>query len=53
MDKKRKVSDVRSDHQDDMLHMYSILAGKSRTPEKSLSQTGVVATLKSQCSLSY
>lgn len=53
VDKKRNVRDVRSDHQGDMLHMYSILAGKSRTPEKSLSRTGVVASLKSQCSFSY
>ena len=41
MDKKTNVCDVRSDHQGNMLHMYSILAGKSRTPEKSLSRTGV------------
>lgn len=46
-DKKRRVRDVRSNHQGDMLHMYSILAGKSRTPEKSLSRTGTVANLKS------
>lgn len=53
MDKKKKVRDVRSDHQGDMLHMYSILAGKSRTPDKSLAHTGVVASLKSQCSSSF
>ena len=53
VDKKRKVRDIRSDHQGDMLHMYSILVGKSRTPEKSLAHTGVVASLKSQCSSSF
>ena len=46
VDKKRRVHDVCSNHQGDMLHMYSILAGKSRTPEKSLSRTATVANLK-------
>ena len=53
VDKKRKVRDVRSNHQGDMLHMYSILAGKSRTPEKSLARTGTVASLKSLHSISF
>ena len=53
VDKKKKVRDVRSNHQGDMLHMYSILAGKSRTPEKSLTRTGTVASLKSLSSISF
>ena len=48
VNKKRKVRDVRLDHQGDMLHMYSILVGKSRTPEKSLASTGTVASLQSR-----
>ena len=46
MDKKKKVRDERSDYQGDMIHMCSILAGKSRTPQPSLARTGVVANLK-------
>ena len=47
VDKKRGVRDVRSDHHGSLLHMYSILAGRSRTPAKHLSHTGCVATLSS------
>ena len=32
VDKKRGVRDVRSDHQGELVHMYSILAGRNRTP---------------------
>ena len=32
VDKKRKVRDLRSDHQGKMLHMFSMLVGQSRTP---------------------
>ena len=53
VDKKRKVRDIRSNHQGDMLQMYSILAGKSRIPEKSLARTGTVASLKSLHSISF
>ena len=45
VDKKRKVRDVRSDHQGEMVHMYSILVGKSRTPAPSLSHSGHVSKL--------
>ena len=47
MDKKIGVRDVRSDHQGSMLHMYSILAGRSRLPRTSLSCSGHVGTLSS------
>ena len=32
VDKKRGVRDIRSDHQGEMKHMYSLLAVKSRMP---------------------
>lgn len=47
VDKKQRVRDVRSDHQGEMLHMYSILAGCSRTPANDLPYTGQVAQLSS------
>lgn len=47
VDKKQHVRDVRSDHQGQMLHMYSILAGCSRTPANDLPCTGQVAQLSS------
>ena len=47
VDKKIGVRDVRSDHQSSMLHMYSILAGKSRLPSSGLSCNGQVGTLSS------
>ena len=47
VDKKRSVRDVRSDHQGKLIHMYSILAGSSRTASPTLSQTGQVASLSS------
>lgn len=47
VDKRRGVRDVRSDHHGSLLHMYSILAGRSRTPASHLSRTGCVATLSS------
>ena len=43
--KKRGVRDVRSDHQKSMVPMYSILAGRSRTPALHLSDEGTVADL--------
>ena len=45
VDKKRGVKDVRSDHQKSLVHMYSILAGRSRTPASHLSHQGTVADL--------
>ena len=40
VDKKRAVRDVRSDHQGDMLHMYSVLVSKSCTSAPVLSHSG-------------
>ena len=45
VDKKQKVRDVRSDNQGEMLHMYSVLIGKSRTPAPALSHSGHVSKL--------
>ena len=52
VDHKRKVRDVRSDHQGEMLHMYSILVGRSRTQTQAeaLSRTGSVGSLRSMSS---
>ena len=40
VDKNQKARDVRSDHQGEMVHMFSVLAGKSRTPASQLSHDG-------------
>lgn len=45
VDKKKGVRDVRSDHHGSLLHMYSILAGRSRVQASELSRTGCVAPL--------
>ena len=45
VDKKKSVRDVRSDHHGSLLHMYSILAGRSRVQANELSCTGCVASL--------
>ena len=45
MDKKRGVRDVRVDIQGSLLHMYSILAGRSRVPHNTPSHTGHVSPL--------
>ncbi len=45
MDKEQKVRDVRSDNQGEMLHMYSVLIGKSRTPAPALSHSGQISKL--------
>ena len=47
VDKRRNACDIHSNHQNNMLYMYSILVGKSCTSEKSLARTGRVASLKS------
>lgn len=46
VDKKVGVRDMRSDHQGSLVHMYSMLAVRSRLPPVSLSQNGVVANLR-------
>ena len=43
--KKRGVRDVRSDHQGELLHMYCILAGRSRTPANHVTLTRCPASL--------
>ena len=40
MDKQRKVRDPRSDNEGKMLHMFSILVGRSRTPAPELPHIG-------------
>ena len=47
VDKKRRVRDVRSDHQGKTLHMFSILAARSRLPPIDLPRTGQVADITS------
>ena len=47
VDKQITVRDVRSDHQSHLLHMYSILAVRSRLPNEDLSKTGTVSDLSS------
>ena len=45
VDKKQKAHDVRSDHHGEMVHMYSVLAGKSRTPAPQLSHDGHISSV--------
>ena len=45
LDKQQRVRDLRSDHQGDMLHIFSILVGASRTPAPELPFTGQVSNL--------
>ena len=45
VDKKKKPRDVRSDHHGEMVHMYSVLAGKSRTPAPQLSHFGHLSSV--------
>ena len=45
VDKKKKARDVRSDHHGEMVHMYSVLAGKSRTPAPQLSHVGHISSV--------
>lgn len=53
VDKKNQVCDVRSDNQGKMVHMYSLLAGRSRIPGTGLSCTGQVAELSSMLPTSF
>lgn len=43
VDKKQNVRDLRSDHQGEMIHMFSLLVGLSRTPAPHLPHTGYVS----------
>lgn len=46
VDKQQRVRDYRSEHCGVMLHMYSLLAGRSRTSEQELAHTGKLRELK-------
>ena len=45
VDKMQKVRDLRSDHKGDMLHMFSILVARSRTPAPHLPLEGQLSKL--------
>ena len=45
LDKQQYVRDLRLDHQNEMLHMFSVVVGKSHTPAPELSFTGQVSQL--------
>ena len=45
VDKQQHVRDLRSDHQGKMLHMFSLLVGRSRTPAPELPFTGQLSRL--------
>lgn len=45
VDKQRHVRDLRFDHQGEMLHMFSLLVGRSRTPAPELPFTGQLSQL--------
>jgi len=47
VDKKRGARHVPSDHHGSLVHMYSILAGRSHIPPSDLSHTGCVVNLSS------
>ena len=46
IDKQQSVRDFRSDHKGGMVHMFSMLAGRSRTPAPELPFTGELRQLK-------
>lgn len=46
VDKQRHVRDYRSNNQGQLLHMYSILVGRSRTPAPELQHSGTVSKLE-------
>ena len=46
LDKQQHVRDLRSDNQGEMLHMFSMIVGRSRTPAPELPFTGQIAQLK-------
>ena len=46
VDKQRGVRDYRSNHHGEMVHMYSLLVGRSRTPAPELSHSGHQSELK-------
>ena len=50
LDKQQHVRDPRSDHQNEMLHMFSLVVGKSCTPAPELSFTGQLSQLKDSSS---
>lgn len=46
LDKQQHVRDYRSDHHGEMLHMYSIIVGRSHTPAPELQHKGHLSQLK-------
>ena len=46
LEKQQHVCDLQSDHQVEMLHMFSLIAGKSRTPAPELPFTSQVSNLR-------
>ena len=46
LDKQQRVRDLRSDNQGEMLHVFSMIIGRSRTPAPELPFTGQIAQLK-------
>ena len=53
VDKKKKVRDLRSDHQGNMVHMFSLLVGRSRTPAPELSHINPVNNLTRMTAKSF
>ena len=47
LDKLKRVHDLHSDHQGEMLHMFSLIVGQSHTPAPELAFTGQIAPLNS------
>lgn len=45
IDKKQYVRDLRSDHEGEMLHMFSMIAGRSRTPAPEMPFSGQLSQL--------
>ena len=45
VDKQRYVRDLRSDHQGEMLHMFSVIVGQSSTPAPELPFMGQLSQL--------
>ena len=45
LDKLKRVRDLRSDHLGEMMHMFSMIVGRSRTPAPELPFTGQIAQL--------
>ena len=53
LDKQRTVRDMRTNHRGELMHMYSILAGATRTTDPSLSHHENIADVSSISSVSF